>query len=81
MRTMQYVTGNICFSKGPPGGVSHFVGRVYEPYVRVAVDSFTCGQEVDNLTNGTVNQFSMDKILKFHFNQIGQSASRGNLLP
>lgn len=78
---MQYMTGNICFSKGRPGDVSHFVGRVYEPYVRVTVDGFTCGQEVDNLTNGTVNQFSMDKILKFHLHQIGQSVSRGNLPP
>lgn len=79
---MQYMAGDICFSKGPPGGVvSHFVGRVYEPYVGVPVESFTCSQEVDNLTNGAVNQLSRDKILEFHFHQIGQSVARRGLPP
>jgi hypothetical protein len=76
------MTRNACFPRGPPGGiVSHFVGRVYEPYIRVTVDGFTCSQEVDDLTDGPVNQLSMDKVLKFHFHQTDQSVCRKTIPP
>ena len=63
---MQYMTRDVCLSEGPPGGiVSHFVGRVYKPYICIAIYGFACGQEINDLTDGAVNQLSVDKILKF----------------
>lgn len=53
-------------SIGSPGCIfPHLVERVYETYVRVAVDSFTCSQEVDDLADGSVDQLSVNEILKF----------------
>ena len=82
MRTIQYMTRKVCLSDGPPGSiVSHFVGGIYEPYVRIPVDSFACSQEVDDPANRPVNQLSMDKILDFHFHQTGRSFTRRSILP
>ena len=64
VRAIQYMSGDICPSVGSPGGVPHFVSRVNESYVRVPVDGLTCSQEVDNLTNGPVDQFPVCKILE-----------------
>jgi len=64
VRAIQYMPGNTCLWAGPPGGSPHFVVRVDETYVRVPIDSFACGQKVDNLANGPVDQFSVGKVLK-----------------
>ena len=62
VRAIQYMAGNVCL---PPGGViPHLVVRVYESYVRIPVDSFACGQEVDDLADGSIYQHPMYEILK-----------------
>jgi hypothetical protein len=52
-------------SVGSPGYVhQHFVGGVYETYVRIPVDGLTCGQEIDDLADGPVDQLSLNEILR-----------------
>lgn len=65
VQAIQYVARNTCRLVLSPGGViPHFAVRVYEPYVSVAVDGFTCGQEVNDSAGGPVDQLSVDEILK-----------------
>lgn len=61
---VQYMPGNTHLSVRPPHVTPHFVVRVDEPYIRVPVDGFLCGEEVDNLADGPVDQLSTDEILK-----------------
>lgn len=42
----------------------HFASGVDKTYIRVPIDGFACGQEVNNLADGPVDQLSMNEILK-----------------
>lgn len=63
VHAMQDVPRNV--SVGSPDRIFvHFVGRVYEPYIRIAVDGFTCSKEVDDFAEGPVDQLPLHEVLK-----------------
>ena len=62
VRTIQHMLGNV---SSPPGGViPHFVVGIYEPYVRIPVYGFACGQEANDFADGPIDQLSLDEVLK-----------------
>jgi len=65
MRALQDMKRDV--SVGTSGCVGpQIVVCVYKTYVGVPVDGFSCGQKVDNLANGPVDQLPMDEILDKH---------------
>lgn len=62
-------------------GYTHIIFGVYETYIRVPVHGFACSQEVNDLADGPIDQFSTNEILRFLFVGLSSAGYLESTLP